>query len=170
MPTIKSRTDKQARKRAKRREKGIYLPTNPLYPADAYISGDCAVCGVRFPKVRGGQLRCKECADIVRRIGSSLKSFRKVAGGKRRVMRASTDTLLHVARMYRNAAECAYCGRGFTTDNPKTLDHIVPVCTGGENLAHNIAVCCRECNEAKGRLPLERWHNLCRLVLSRLTA
>lgn len=40
---------------------------------------------------------------------------------------------------------CAYCGRPF-----ETLDHIVPLVSGGGTTKTNVLPCCLECNQQKG--------------------
>ncbi len=48
---------------------------------------------------------------------------------------------------------CQYCG---TSNNPLTVDHVVPKSRGGETNWTNIVVACKPCNLRKGdRTPLE---------------
>jgi len=44
---------------------------------------------------------------------------------------------------------CAYCGRCLTLSE-STLDHVVPKSRGGNGMANNKAVACRQCNQRKG--------------------
>jgi 5-methylcytosine-specific restriction endonuclease McrA len=54
---------------------------------------------------------------------------------------------------HRDGARCRYCGR---TDNPLSIDHVVPRCQGGSDNADNLAVACRRCNSRKnGRTPAQ---------------
>lgn len=48
--------------------------------------------------------------------------------------------------MQRDNYSCAYCGR----KDDLGLDHVIPHCAGGSNLAFNMVVCCFECNSQKG--------------------
>jgi 5-methylcytosine-specific restriction protein A len=49
---------------------------------------------------------------------------------------------------------CFYCGAEFNTDNPLTLDHIVPLCSGGTNQLNNLVAACKVCNREKGAKPI----------------
>lgn len=50
---------------------------------------------------------------------------------------------------------CPYCGGGYKSEKDKHLDHIHPLCQGGEHKLYNVLVCCKTCNLKKGRhLPL----------------
>ena len=56
----------------------------------------------------------------------------------------STETIL-----------CFYCGKEFHVRDV-TLDHIIPISSGGRNGHRNLALTCGECNHAKGdKLPHE---------------
>ncbi len=53
----------------------------------------------------------------------------------------------------RDALRCQYCGR---TDQPLTVDHILPRSRGGEDSWENLITACRRCNTKKGsRTPSE---------------
>lgn len=47
---------------------------------------------------------------------------------------------------------CAYCG---TKNVPFEIEHIVPKAAGGSNRIANLALACHDCNERKGKLPIE---------------
>jgi hypothetical protein len=47
---------------------------------------------------------------------------------------------------------CAYCG---AKNVPFEVEHIVPKASGGSNRVSNLALACRDCNERKGKLPVE---------------
>lgn len=46
---------------------------------------------------------------------------------------------------------CPGCGRAFTKDNPSTIDHVIPLSRGGNNLIQNIQPLCGGCNGKKGQ-------------------
>lgn len=50
---------------------------------------------------------------------------------------------------YRDNYTCGYCERKFKTSD-LTLDHIVPVCQGGDKNWENIISACHKCNTKKG--------------------
>lgn len=60
--------------------------------------------------------------------------------------------------------DCTYC-RMLLTDETATIDHIIPVSKGGENVDSNAALACESCNQWKGndsladfrRSPYYRW-------------
>ena len=47
---------------------------------------------------------------------------------------------------------CEYCQQDFDT-----IDHIIPLIRGGNNLENNLAPCCRKCNSSKGSKLLSEW-------------
>ena len=48
---------------------------------------------------------------------------------------------------------CSYCNER----HKLTLDHIVPLSTGGEHDIDNAVPACNSCNSAKGKTPLVLW-------------
>ena len=52
------------------------------------------------------------------------------------------------------ARKCAYCGG---INRRLEIDHITPKSLGGSNAVSNLLICCRECNEKKGSLPLQKF-------------
>lgn len=42
-------------------------------------------------------------------------------------------------------------------ENEKSLDHLIPVSKGGLHAIHNVVVCCRSCNYAKGDKDFAVW-------------
>jgi 5-methylcytosine-specific restriction endonuclease McrA len=48
---------------------------------------------------------------------------------------------------------CRYCGQ----PGPNEIDHIVPICRGGQHAESNLAPCCRSCNARKSHFLLSEW-------------
>ncbi len=59
-------------------------------------------------------------------------------------MAVSKRTRFEVLR--RDNHTCRYC---HSTDNPLTIDHVVPVTLGGTDDPSNLVACCRDCNAGK---------------------
>jgi len=55
---------------------------------------------------------------------------------------------LRAAIFKRDRHRCFYCLRPLGPQF-STLDHIVPLCSGGEHLPHNLVACCFDCNSRK---------------------
>ena len=53
----------------------------------------------------------------------------------------------------RDRFTCQYCGK-MSPDVILEVDHIKPVCEGGENEMINLITACRDCNRGKGKTPL----------------
>ncbi len=53
----------------------------------------------------------------------------------------------------RDGEKCHYCG----TKHYLTIDHIVPICQGGDNDILNLGLACRNCNASKGGRTPEEW-------------
>jgi 5-methylcytosine-specific restriction endonuclease McrA len=50
----------------------------------------------------------------------------------------------------RDNHRCAYCGA-----SASTIDHVVPLCLGGQTSFRNCVACCRSCNSKKSSIPLK---------------
>ena len=63
---------------------------------------------------------------------------------------------------------CYLTGRNLNLNNPKeySLDHLVPIATGGTNDLDNLQICCTEANHAKAGLSLEDFYALCEEILA----
>lgn len=59
---------------------------------------------------------------------------------------------------------CAYCGK-VLDEKKKTIDHILPIRTGGKGYSNNIVICCRNCNTKKGDLDINTFFENNRLRL-----
>lgn len=53
---------------------------------------------------------------------------------------------------------CCYCGRRMSDTcrrpHSATLEHVVPLCLGGEDHPDNLAVACKRCNDLRGARPV----------------
>lgn len=50
--------------------------------------------------------------------------------------------------LYRDGAYCYICNKNLTK-NEISLDHLVPLSSGGSNCLSNLKVCCKACNQIK---------------------
>lgn len=57
----------------------------------------------------------------------------------------------------RDGKVCRYCGKKGLTKKTLTLDHIIPVSKGGQDIRTNMVVCCRVCNCKKNSKDLEAY-------------
>jgi 5-methylcytosine-specific restriction endonuclease McrA len=48
-------------------------------------------------------------------------------------------------------SDCLSCG----SDDPPTIDHVVPIIQGGSNTVDNVQPLCRTCNTRKGRKTID---------------
>lgn len=53
----------------------------------------------------------------------------------------------------RDGYKCVYCG----SLNNLSLDHLMPVSRGGEDIPSNLVTCCRGCNSSKNAKTPEEW-------------
>ena len=58
----------------------------------------------------------------------------------------------------RSQGFCYYCG-GYFAPQALTMDHIIPLAKGGRSTKINIAVACKECNNAKKNLLPNEWES-----------
>ena len=52
---------------------------------------------------------------------------------------------------------CAYCGKAIPI-SAATVDHVQPICQGGESTWDNLVTCCISCNQRKGSRTPEQAH------------
>jgi len=160
------------RKKQRRKHKQVYCSTGIVelgIDESVYYKRNCVICEKEFfPKIKA-HVRCLDCSGIAREIvHHGLSGSRKIKGEYCH-QKVSSDVVNEVTRKYVLAESCAYCGRSFTKENPKSLDHIVPVVKGGKNETSNINICCLECNMRKRDSTLQDWIALCSLVVKHMT-
>ena len=154
----------------KRRNNGpIFRPVfiSTLIPEHTdYKTGVCEVCSIPYPLIRhtGRHKRCDDCSVIVRDIHGHLTHQRNGKDVPSDTGGSLVGLAVGIARLYIRQNRCQYCGVVLDENNPKHVDHIVPICLGGIHSLSNIAICCRRCNMAKGRATLAEWFETCRLV------
>lgn len=90
-------------------------------------------------------------ADNVHKAKATTHNCRaKRAGSTGRI---SGDDI--AARIELQRGLCHWCGQAIG-DAEYTIDHVIPLSRGGQNVASNIAISCAKCNERKGAsLPAE---------------
>jgi 5-methylcytosine-specific restriction endonuclease McrA len=99
-------------------------------------------------------------ARVIRNVGrwkeenpTRARAISVAAGANRRAQDAGADGRLSaddIMALWRRQPNCLGCGDG------SGLDHVVPLCRGGQNTTGNLQNLCRSCNSRKGRrLPSE---------------
>lgn len=136
--------------------------------AVTHKDGYCDVCDIPFERKGQGcsQIRCAACVILTRTLISKALCRPMHKGEK--CLPVSTQSISEVARKYIAAEQCCYCGDGFSYDVPKSFDHIIPICDGGDGSSDNIAICCLDCNRSKERLSVAYWKQLCALVVANM--
>lgn len=132
---------------------------------DLYNIKKCEICQTNFYPMRHGHKRCKSCSYIARNIIHHALTGGRKKGKNWVSQKVHSKDLLAISIKYINTNNCCYCGRIFSDDNTKSLDHITPISMGGQNNADNINISCLKCNYSKQNLELNEWINLCKLVV-----
>ena len=60
---------------------------------------------------------------------------------------------------------CWYCGIGIHAGN-RTMDHVIPRASNGDDTEENLVPCCRDCNRLKGNLTIEQFRKRIRWKLA----
>ena len=121
----------------------------------------CIYCAAAFLPRRGalGEFCSAPCASRwhagIRRTSRSL-SAQKLKRWQRDVSApgltlAERYTLLH--QWMSDGVTCAYCSMSLAD----TIDHLTPLCRGGDNFVTNLVPSCRSCNSSKGSKLLSEW-------------
>lgn len=114
----------------------------------------CRVCGVQFQRGRGKPESCSpEHAKELARERNRRKN-RKRRNARQSVGLSERYTLAEVA--LRDGGRCHLCGLRVNTSldgmNVKgpTIDHLVPLSCGGDDVMSNVALAHRDCNTRRG--------------------
>lgn len=153
-------------KAAKRRQKKIYVSAIDGFDAASesyYVVEQCEVCGDSFYPIRPSHKRCPRCSDLVRNTQSHLSASRH-GNSEYKISKCNALQAVEVVKLIIVSDNCCYCQRLYTKDNPKSIDHIIPIVRGGDHETDNINICCLQCNLSKRDLMLEEWLDLCRRV------
>jgi 5-methylcytosine-specific restriction endonuclease McrA len=54
---------------------------------------------------------------------------------------------------------CHYCNRPLTRRRA-TIDHVVPLASGGKDTRDNYVLCCQRCNRMKGTMTEAEWKQI----------
>jgi hypothetical protein len=121
-----------------------------------YIHEHCLVCNESFIPTSKINMWCTTCSQLIKNKIVGVLSIRGYV---------SQSTYTEVTIKYIKSTSCCYCSREYTDQNPRSCDHIIPVCLGGTNNPDNINISCLECNMSKAGLSLNQWIELCRLIV-----
>ena len=151
----------------RRKNKKIFKPTSISKYAQKisdYKNNLCEVCGLQYFMIRSNHKRCENCTKLVRSIHRHLKPTRnkKIIISDDKLNRIELS--VEIAKLFNNSNNCVYCKRSFTFQNPKHVEHIIPISLGGTNFLSNFVISCMECNFSKNNSTLKDWINLTKLV------
>lgn len=95
-----------------------------------------------------------------KRCKASVAAHRKRARQDRQTLDYGVEDLEARAKCQRN---CAYCG-AYLTVATISWDHRTPTCRQADYSLGNLALCCEQCNRAKGLLTAEEYCALLGLI------
>lgn len=151
----------QIKSRSRKRRFGkIYLPPGTIDDG-SYLTGVCEVCEEKFSLLRKNHKRCKVCSILVKNIQITLSTLRI----SKKTTKCNPAKAVLMAKRFKSAISCCYCGQNFNEFITKSIDHIVPLALNGSNEVDNLCICCLQCNLSKRDLSFKKWIDLCRLVV-----
>jgi 5-methylcytosine-specific restriction endonuclease McrA len=77
-------------------------------------------------------------------------AFRSKVRAKRHRVKSDLTTK-QIVNLFNENHTCYYCKKPITSAYELSIDHVVPMCRGGENTLKNVIVCCDICNLQKGK-------------------
>lgn len=86
-----------------------------------------------------------------RSVGKRYQQKRRIILSLNHASGYSSDELMVRFQEFDNC--CAYCGQKATS-----VDHVIPINSGGPDVISNLLPSCRPCNSSKGTNPLETWY------------
>lgn len=133
------------------------------------LSKECPACGISFCTTRKTKRYCSHgCQEGAWRRRHPARYRRKQAqycasdhgrrvyqaAHQRRKARLRNANIGLTAEQWNDILNahnhtCAYCMEPFTTQNPATMDHVIPISKGGLHVPHNVVPACRHCNSRK---------------------
>jgi len=75
---------------------------------------------------------------------------------RKEILSARDDGTVNFWVLLKERKTCPYCGTKITKESA-VADHMDPLKLGGANGAHNLTICCRDCNKAKAGRPYAEW-------------
>lgn len=123
----------------------------------------CRLCGGPFQTYVGSNRRvCKKnCNPFVRSEQWEYGSAQQRLTKKRKAIYAQGDDIDRFEVFERDGWQCGLCGepvdkyRRFPDPFAATLDHVIPLCLGGEHTYENVQCSHSYCNSLKGGMLLE---------------
>lgn len=138
---------------------------------------NCVACGTIHVRSqsglkiaeRSGSVLCKKCAGrsraeydraqrkLWRENGDpryerlKARENNKNARRRQRVKSVMSDVRnADLLRLLNATKSCPSCGENFSSGNPATIEHVIPLARGGTHTRDNLTVLCRSCNSRKG--------------------
>jgi len=125
------------------------------FSAYGSVTTSCKFCGIAFSRLPGISNKSQTCS--LKCSEMSAKSRRRANESARRAKKRSGDVFDPVEIFERDGWKCSSCGtptpqklRGTYRKNAPHLDHILPICCGGEHSRANVQLLCASCNWRKG--------------------
>lgn len=126
---------------------------------------DCAAAALKNARSSADIRNVDEFAAAIVKVASALEAYDAASGALRISARASAllwrihkgREPIPAKRKRAVASEmrgCFLCGR---SDEPIEIDHLRPVCLGGDNTSDNLIAICRTCNRRKGKSSLSEF-------------
>lgn len=119
----------------------------------------CAICGSQATGAKGGIRKyCSFQCQLQGIYGGKPPLSERSRKAQRNMRERKAQGLnLYELRLLRQrwkdeGKTCAYCSGSFDT-----VDHIIPLMRGGDNMETNLAPACRSCNSSKGSKLLSEW-------------
>lgn len=136
------------------------IRTPPSMIGQSQYERECRICFTNIDNEHAYSKSCTSCQVLLQKLNSSLTASRQ-----NKSLPCAVDVIVNLARKWINTDHCCFCRRIFTSQNKKSLDHVVPIYLGGKNTSDNLIVSCLGCNKAKSFLDLRHWIGLCKLIV-----
>jgi CRISPR/Cas system Type II protein with McrA/HNH and RuvC-like nuclease domain len=114
---------------------------------------ECPECGSEFwPGTEDTKKIWKK--EILEKQGLKLSAPKRKVPQRRGTGKEYLTLRFEVFK--RDKFKCVYCGRSPKDGAILEVDHVIPVIDGGRVAMDNLVTCCRECNQGKGSIPLDK--------------
>ncbi len=120
-----------------------------IYKRKKEICDNCSELGV-ISLIKNNKKFCRKCYKKIRKEHYKALNHTRIA---RKKGNGGKITEKEIKQIFKRDQKCVYCGK----KEKLSLDHIIPISTGGRSEFNNYVIACLSCNISKGKKEVFKW-------------